>query len=264
MSPPLEVGAALIYQDGKYLITQRKEGDSFGGFWELPGGKKEPHETLEQCVARELKEELDVDVNVESFFRIVVYAYPHRLVKLHIYWCTLKNGAELKTIECQKFAWVDPKDLLSYSFPEADQELVAELSQKPAGPAFFPRVHSYPDEYLEGLRLFNKGYYFECHELLEDLWHPSEGQDRLHYQALIQAAVAIHHFKNGNWTGALGLYQKACEKWDKLSPTYMGLHLKGLKEKLDVFFGQVQKAGPTGIRGVDPELIPKILLVETK
>src|ERR1700722_17829918 len=81
---PLEVGAALVYENGKYLISQRKEGDSFGGYWELPGGKKEIGETLEQCVIRELKEELDIEVYIRKFFKIITYHYPTRSVRLNV------------------------------------------------------------------------------------------------------------------------------------------------------------------------------------
>jgi len=98
--------------------------------------------------------------------------------------------------------------------------------------------------------------------LLEDLWHPSKDQERLHYQGIIQAAIALEHFRKDNWTGALGLYGKANEKWAQLPPTYMGLDLAWLKGKLDIFFDQVQKAGPTGMRGVDIGQVPRIPLPE--
>jgi 8-oxo-dGTP diphosphatase len=257
---PLEVGAALIYRDGQYLITQRKAEDSFGGFWELPGGKREPDEPMEDCVRRELKEELDLDVTILGFFRIVVYPYPHRLVKLHIYWCSIAPEAVPKAIECQAYAWVDPKDLANYTFPEADQELIQELTQKPAGKESFPRLHDYPDEYLEFMRLFNRGFYFESHELLEELWHPSEGKDRLHYQALIQMAVALRHVQHHNWPGALGLYTKAKDKWAELPDQYKGLDLKALKESLDPLFDQIKKAVDEGKTPVDLPAIPKMPL----
>jgi 8-oxo-dGTP diphosphatase len=256
----LEVGAALVFKNGKFLITQRKEEDSFGGFWELPGGKKEPTESLEECVIRELKEELDIEVEIKHFFRILTYHYPQRSVRLNIFFCSHKSG-EPKTIECQALAWVDPRDLASYKFPEADQTLIHELAQRNDWDVFLDNL-KYPHEYLEGIRLFNSGQYFECHEMLEDLWHPAEGEQRLHYQGLIQAAIAVEHFRKDNWTGAMGLYEKACEKWAQLPPQYMGLDIKWLKGKLDIFFGKIQKAGPAGMRGVDIGLVPMIPLPE--
>ncbi len=254
--PVLEVGAALIFKNGQFLITQRLESDSFGGYWELPGGKKEPTESLEECVLRELKEELDIVVEIRHFFRILTYHYPQRSVRLNIFFCSHKDG-EPKTIECQAFAWVDPKDLPTYRFPEADQTLIQELSKRNDWDAYLDGL-KYPHEYYEGLRLFNNGEYFECHEMLEDIWHPAEGQDRLHYQGLIQAAIALEHFRKGNYAGAMGLYEKACEKWAQLPPQYMGVDLKWLREKLDAFFGRVQKAGPAGMKGVELALVPKI------
>ncbi len=256
----LEVGAALVFKEGKFLITQRKDDDSFGGFWELPGGKKEPTESLEECVIRELKEELDIEVEIKHFFRILTYHYPQRSVRLNIFFCSHKSG-EPKTIECQALAWVVPKDMPNYKFPEADQTLIHELSQRDDWDTHLANL-KYPHEYLEGIRLFNSGAYFECHEMLEDLWHPSKDLDRLHYQGIIQAAIAVEHFRKENWTGALGLYQKACEKWSQLPPEYMGMNIRVFKEKLDIFFDQVQKAGQVGMRAVDIRQIPKIPLPE--
>lgn len=227
---PLEVGAALVYENGLYLISKRREWDSFGGYWELPGGKKEVGETLEECVIRELKEELDIEVYIRKFYKIVTYHYPTRSVRLNIFLCGLKSGTP-KAIACAEFAWVKPQDLKSYKFPEADQTLIEEVSVKD-----WDAPEKYPHEYLEGIRLFNSGAYFECHEMLEDIWHPSEGLDRLHYQGIIQAAIALEHMKKGNQVGTQGLYEKACEKWTQLPAEYMGVDLKGLRERMDEFF----------------------------
>ncbi len=259
-NPILEVGAALVFKEGKFLITQRLEGDSFGGYWELPGGKKEPTESLEECVIRELKEELDIEVEIRHFFRILTYHYPQRSVRLNIFFCSHKSG-EPKTLECQALEWVIPKNLPNYKFPEADQSLIQELSGRDDWDSYLDNL-KYPHEYLEGLRLFNAGAYFECHEMLEDLWHPSKDLERLHYQGLIQAAIAVEHFRKDNWTGALGLYGKACEKWAQLPGEFMGVDLKWLKGTLDPFFNQIQKVGPTGMRAVDISQVPKIPLPE--
>jgi mutator protein MutT len=88
----LEVGAALVYENGMYLISQRRPEDSFGGYWEVPGGKKEIGETLEQCVVRELKEELDIEVYIRKFYKIITYHYPTRSVRLNIFLFGLKSG----------------------------------------------------------------------------------------------------------------------------------------------------------------------------
>lgn len=254
--PVLEVGAALVFKNGRFLITQRKPEDSFGGYWELPGGKKEPTESLEDCVIREMKEELDIDVEIRHFFRILTYHYPQRSVRLNIFFCAHKGG-EPKAIECQAFEWVEPKDLPKFKFPDADQTLIMELSQRADWDHYLDNL-KYPHEYLEGLRLFNSGEYFECHEMLEDIWHPSEGQDRFHYQGIIQAAIALEHFRKGNLTGTFGLYEKACEKWAQLPAIYMGVDLKGLKEKLDGFFNEIKAAGPAATEKVSLDRAPKI------
>lgn len=229
--PPLEVGAALVYENGMYLISRRKEEDSFGGFWELPGGKKEVGESLEQCVIRELKEELDIEVYIRKFFKIVTYHYPVRSVRLNIYLCGVKSG-EPKAIECSEFAWVKPQDLKTYQFPEADQSLIKEVSTKNWDEE---ENAKYSHEYLEGIKLFNAGNYFECHEMLEKIWHPADGLTRTHYQGLIQAAIALEHYRKGNQVGAMGLFAKASEKWSGLPSEYMGVNLNQLKTSLETF-----------------------------
>lgn len=244
--PILEVGAALVFKDGKFLITQRKDDDSFGGYWELPGGKKEPTESLKECVRRELKEELDIEVEILHFFKIAYYDYPQRSVRLNIYFCSHKAG-EPRTIECQAFAWVAPQDLPKYRFPDADQSLIHELARRTDWDKALEEG-KYPHEYLEGIRLFNAGRYFECHEMLEEIWHPAEGENRLHYQGLIQAAIALEHWRNGNRAGALGLYEKAREKWAQLPPQTMGLDLKCLQEAMDGFLGKVQNSAAEALK----------------
>lgn len=246
--PILEVGAALVFKDGKFLITQRLENDSFGGYWELPGGKKEPTESLEECVKRELKEELDIEVGIRHFFKILTYHYPDRAVRLNIFFCT-HEGGEPRTLECQDLAWVAPRDLPNYKFPDADQSLIEELAQRDDWDVHLANL-KYPHEYLEGIRLFNAGAFFECHEMLEDLWHPSEGKERLHYQGIIQAAIALEHHKRGNQAGAEGLYGKALEKWAGLPGEFMGVDLKALRADMDAFFEKALR-GPA-----EPPRIP--------
>ncbi len=242
-SPILDVGAALTVRDGKYLIAQRKEGDSFGGCWELPGGKKEPGETLQTCVARELKEELDIDVTVVRFFRVISYVYPQRTVRLNIFLCRLPFG-EPTPIECQAVTWAPPGDLHKYNFPDADSELIKELSGIDPESLFAEGKH--PVEYLEGIRLFNRGDYFEAHEVWESLWHRQEGEPKLFLQSLIQAAVALRHHQTGNLNGFRGLSQKAFEKWDVLPSPFWDLDVKAFRVGLEGFLKRVNEAGIEG------------------
>jgi 8-oxo-dGTP diphosphatase len=254
--PPLEVSAALIFKDGCFLITQRKEEDSFGGFWELPGGKKEPNETLRESIVREIKEELDIEVEIRHFFRILNYEYPQRTIRLNIYLCSHKSG-DPKAIECQTFAWVRPKDLPKYKFPDADQSLIRELSGREDWDKALEEG-PYPHEYLESIRLFNAGKYYEFHTMLEEIWHPSEGLDRLLFQGLIQAAIALEHFKKDNRDEAMAHYEKACEKWAQLPARHLGVDLSALKGNIKVFFEKELNTGNADKRDGPEAPIPKI------
>jgi len=90
--------------------------------------------------------------------------------------------------------------------------------------------------YEEGIRLFNGGRFFECHEAWEEVWKRSRGGEKLFYQGLIQAAVAILHAQRGNRAGARRLYEKARAKLDPLPAAHMGIALGMLREDLKSFF----------------------------
>ena len=77
--------------------------------------------------------------------------------------------------------------------------------------------------YLEGLRLFNEGAFFEAHEVWEDIWHTATGRKRPFYQGLIQAAVTLEHLRRGNRRGCLNLYKTCVTKFDDLPDVYMGI-----------------------------------------
>jgi uncharacterized protein len=90
--------------------------------------------------------------------------------------------------------------------------------------------------YDEGIELFNAGRFFECHEAWEEVWKRSHGAEKLFYQGLIQAAVAILHAERGNRDGARRLYAKARAKLDPLPDEHMGLALGRLRRDLARFF----------------------------
>ena len=126
----IEVAAGLIFRQGQLLITQRRPGDHLGGLWEFPGGKRRPEETFEQCLERELFEELGVRVWVGELMAAITHAYPEKTVALRFFRCAWRAG-EPRPIECQALAWIGPADLNRYPFPPADAQLLAELAAKP-------------------------------------------------------------------------------------------------------------------------------------
>jgi len=122
----LDVSAGLIFRAGKLLITQRHADSHLGGLWEFPGGKREADETFEQCLVRELQEELGVEVSVGAVFEDISHEYPGRTVHLRFFLCHLKRG-QPQAIGCAALAWVSRADLDSYSFPAADARLLKKL-----------------------------------------------------------------------------------------------------------------------------------------
>jgi len=126
----VEVAAALIRNenDGRFLITQRYLDDFMGGLWEFPGGKRRKNETLRGCLKREVKEEVGIEIEVGARYQSVKYDYPDRSVALSFYWARLERGKP-KTLGCRALKWVQPRQLLDYSFPPADAELILRLSR---------------------------------------------------------------------------------------------------------------------------------------
>ena len=128
LHPSIEVSAGLIFRAGKLLITQRRPDDHLGGLWEFPGGKREPGETFEQCLVRELREELGVEVLVGELVEELTHDYPEKTVHLRFFRCTLADiRAEPRALHCHAFAWVTRNELTGYQFPAADARLLERL-----------------------------------------------------------------------------------------------------------------------------------------
>lgn len=124
----IPVTAGLVFRSGKLLITQRRPGTHLAGFWEFPGGKQQPGETLPECLKRELREELGIEVEVHELLETQEHTYPEKAVRLHFYRCTLLHG-EPQTVECAALAWVGPEELPQYQFPPPDFSLVEKLEK---------------------------------------------------------------------------------------------------------------------------------------
>lgn len=127
-SPPsIEVVAAVIEKDGKFLITKRLERSHLGHCWEFPGGKLHPGESLEDCVVRECREEIDVLIKPLRKIKELWHTYPEITVHLHFFLCELISG-EPRTVECADLVWARPNELSNYEFPEADKTILQELT----------------------------------------------------------------------------------------------------------------------------------------
>jgi mutator protein MutT len=123
---PIEVSAGLIFRDGKLLITRRRAGAPLGGLWEFPGGKREPGESFEECLHRELREELGVEVQIAALLDDIVHQYPERSVRLQFFRC-LWLRHEPRAILCDDLAWVAAAQLSDYEFPAADARILDRL-----------------------------------------------------------------------------------------------------------------------------------------
>ena len=126
----VEVGAGLVFRNGRLLITQRPAGGHLAGLWEFPGGKREAQESFEDCLQRELREELGIEVQVGELIESISHDYPEKSVHLRFHRCVWLRH-EPQALECAAFAWVQKDELDQYEFPAADARLLARLRASP-------------------------------------------------------------------------------------------------------------------------------------
>jgi 8-oxo-dGTP diphosphatase len=126
MTKHVLVTAAVIEQNGAFLLTRRLEGTHLAGCWEFPGGKCDPGETLEACLAREVREELDADVTVGNEILATSHEYPDRHIELRFFRCVLRSDP--RAVFGQEMRWVRREDLATLELPPADDELVRLLT----------------------------------------------------------------------------------------------------------------------------------------
>lgn len=128
-TPAIDVAAGLLFDQGRLLITQRPEGSHLAGLWEFPGGKLEPGESWCDGLVRELREELDIEVEVGPLVEEITHAYPGKTVRLRFHQCRLAGGTP-RPVGCADLAWITPADLGRYAFPEADSRLIGLLASR--------------------------------------------------------------------------------------------------------------------------------------
>ena len=120
------VTAAVVEIDGRFLVTRRQRGVHLEGFWEFPGGKCDSGETLRECLARELLEELDIPSRIGEEIFTTAHAYADRSVELHFFRCELL-GEPVPQLG-QDMRWVSRAELATLEFPPADAELIGMLT----------------------------------------------------------------------------------------------------------------------------------------
>ncbi|HUQ70869.1 MAG TPA: DUF309 domain-containing protein [Planctomycetaceae bacterium] len=121
------------------------------------------------------------------------------------------------------------------------------------------------DRYLEGIRLFNEEEFFECHDVLEEIWSDCQGEEKSFLQGLIQASVALFHFGNENYGGAKKLYATSLKRLDVYGDEYMGIQLARFRDDFRKCFAELigsAEAYPTGLL-VQDDLVPKIHFTDT-
>lgn len=123
----INVSCGIIIRDNKILLAQRSELMVHPLKWEFPGGKQQNKETLENSLQRELKEELNIEIDILQPLKSVEYQYPDINIKLHPFICSYISG-EINLLEHKQIAWVRPSKLLSYDLAGADIIVAKNLS----------------------------------------------------------------------------------------------------------------------------------------
>jgi len=126
--PHYDVTAGVIQEGDRVLIAQRPPEGMLGGLWEFPGGKVEPGEGLEECLKRELREELGIEVEVLGPMMTIRHAYTHMRITLHVFRCRRIEG-DPRPIGCADVRWVRIAELDRYPFPNTDRRIVERLRQ---------------------------------------------------------------------------------------------------------------------------------------
>jgi A/G-specific adenine glycosylase len=127
--PHYTVTAAVIQRNGRVLLAKRPAKGLLGGLWEFPGGKSEPGESLPDALRREIREELDTDIQVGEPFGVYRHAYTHFRITLHAFLCSL-DGTEPRPLEAEEIIWASPAELGNYPMGKVDRLIARRLAGK--------------------------------------------------------------------------------------------------------------------------------------
>lgn len=119
----IDVTCAIITKEDKILATQRGRGAHLEGYWEFPGGKTEPGETAEECIIREIFEELEIKIMIIQKLSPVEHHYSDKSIRLHPFVCKILSG-EIRLKDHAAFCWLEAGELSSLKWAEADRRIV--------------------------------------------------------------------------------------------------------------------------------------------
>jgi A/G-specific adenine glycosylase len=134
MSAPLphkRIGVAVVINDQNQILIDRRPSEGLlGGLWEFPGGKIEANETVEDCIKREILEEIGIEIRVGKSLITIDHAYTHFRVTLYVHLCQYVSGTT-RAIECEEVRWVTLEAIESFPFPKANTQIIAALKALP-------------------------------------------------------------------------------------------------------------------------------------
>lgn len=175
----IKVVAAVIKKDNKIFATQRGYGDFKDG-WEFPGGKIEDGETPEKALKREIKEELDTDIEVGKFIKTIEYDYPKFHLSMDCFICNIKEGS-LTLKEHESAKWLTKENLYSVDWLPADKDIIPEIEKEIVG-------DSGMNELIEDIRIFNE----------ERDWDQFHSEENLAKSIAIEAGELLECFQWNN------------------------------------------------------------------
>jgi A/G-specific adenine glycosylase len=126
--PHYDIAAGVVWRGDQVLISKRYTDDLLGGLWEFPGGKREDGETLEECLVREVQEELGIEIAVGDLLMAIRHAYTHFRITLHVFHCRYLSG-QPQALDCADWRWVRLDQLDDFAFPAANRRILAALRE---------------------------------------------------------------------------------------------------------------------------------------
>jgi len=123
----IEVCCAIIVEGDKILATRCSHGMHLAGFWEFPGGEIEPGETAKECITREIREELNIEISVENQLEPVEHHYPEKSIRLIPFICRIKSG-KITLTDHSEFRWLAKHEIFEVNWAAADLKVLQNLT----------------------------------------------------------------------------------------------------------------------------------------